>query len=238
MENPPIANKSLREVIQTTSGLGTPATRADMIERLFSAFYVERRGKELVPTSKGIQLIDLVPVDLKSAELTAKWEQVLTQINKGQARSDAFIAEMRKYATSLVSSVMMSKGVYRHDNMTRNKCPDCGEYLLSVNGKKGEMLICSDRKCGYRKNVSFQTNARCPNCHKKLELRGDGDKRMFACVCGYREKYDEFEKRMAKAGANKSAVEQYMRQQKSDDGGANNAMAEALAKWKTTQDNN
>ncbi|MCL1848286.1 MAG: DNA topoisomerase III [Clostridiales bacterium] len=233
MENPRIEDKSLRDALQSTSGLGTPATRADIIEKLFSSFYIERRGKEIHPTSKGLQLIDLVPPDLKSAELTAKWEQTLTRISKGQDKSSAFIAEMRKYASSLVSAVMISDAVYRHDNLTREKCPDCGQFLLEVNGKKGQMLICSDRSCGYRKNVSFQTNARCPNCHKKLELRGEGEKRLFACVCGYREKYEEFEKRRAGAGASKQAVQQYMNQQKRDEGTANSAMAEALAKWKT-----
>ena len=233
MENPRVDSKELRDALKATSGLGTPATRADIIEKLFSTFYIERRGKELVPTSKGMQLVDLVPADLKSAELTANWEQTLSQISKGQAQSKAFIGEMRKYAASLVSAVLVSDAVYRHDNMTRDKCPDCGKYLLMVNGKKGQMLVCSDRACGYRKNVSFQTNARCPNCHKKLELRGEGDKRIFACVCGYREKYDEFEKRRASAGAGKQAVQQYMNQQKHEDGGGNTALADALAKWKS-----
>jgi DNA topoisomerase-3 len=94
------------------------------------------------------------------------------------------------------------------------------------------MLVCSDWKCGYRVNLSFQTNARCPNCHKKLELRGEGDKRMFACICGYREKYDDFEKRRAKAGASKQAVQQYLHQQTRGEDAGNTAMADALAKWK------
>ena len=233
MENPYVENKALRDTLKATSGLGTPATRADIIEKLFSTFYIERKGKELVPTSKGIQLIGLVPGDLKSAELTAQWEQTLSQISRGEAKSGAFIGEMRKYAAGLVSAVLVSDAVYHHDNMTRDKCPDCGKYLLMVNGKKGQMLVCSDRACGYRKNVSFQTNARCPNCHKKLELRGEGDKRMLACVCGYREKYDEFEKRRASAGAGKSAVQQYLSQQRREEGGGNTAMADALARWKS-----
>ena len=232
MENPRVEDKALHDALQAASGLGTPATRADIIEKLFSSFYVEKRGKELVPTSKGMQLIDLVPVDLKSAELTAKWEQVLTQISKGKAKSSVFIGEMRQYAAGLVSSVKASSSVYRHDNMTRDKCPDCGEFLLEVNGKKGRMLVCSDRKCGYRVNLASQTNARCPNCHKKLELRGEGDKRLFACICGYREKYADFEKRREKAGAGKQAVQQYLSRQKNADDAENTAMADALAKWK------
>ncbi len=231
MENPPVDDKSMRDVLQATSGLGTPATRADIIEKLFASFYMERRGKELVPTSKGIQLISLVPSDLKSAVLTAQWEQRLQLIGKGQARADTYLDEMRKYAAKLVSQIIASTHVYRHDNQTREKCPDCGKFLLAVNGKRGQMLVCPDRECGYRKSVSIQTNARCPNCHKKLEIRGEGEKRQFVCVCGHREKVSDFEKRRGEAGANKSDVRSYLEKQQPQTGG-NFAMAEALAKWK------
>jgi DNA topoisomerase-3 len=217
--------------MKNTSGLGTPATRADIIEKLFSAFYMERHGKELVPTSKGVQLVSIVPADLKSAELTAKWEQQLTLISKGQARSETFLESMRAFASKLVSGVIASDGVYHHDNQTHEKCPDCSKFLLAVNGKKGKMLVCPDRECGYRKSVSFQTNARCPNCHKKLEMRGEGDNRLFVCVCGYREKYADFEKRRADSGANKREVEKYLSGQTVSSGGGNFAMAAALAKW-------
>lgn len=237
MENPGDRHMSgeIREVLKTTSGLGTPATRADIIEKLFSSFYIERRGKEIVPTSKGIQLIAIVPDDLKSAELTAKWEQELLLISKGEAQSGAFIAQMRAYASKLVSMVVASNAKYVHDNITREKCPDCGKFLLEVNGKKGVMLICSDRECGYRKNMSMQTNARCPNCHKKLELRGEGEKRMFACVCGHRERLKDFEKRRTDAGASKREIINYMQTQgekQKEQESENSALALQLAKWK------
>ncbi|MCL2774810.1 MAG: DNA topoisomerase III [Oscillospiraceae bacterium] len=235
MENPSgqIQDKTLRDVIQNTSGLGTPATRADIIEKLFSSFYVERRGKEIVPTSKGIQLISIVPPDLKSAELTAKWEQQLNLIGKGMARSENFIAEMKKYSTNLVSMVAGSSAKYTHDNITRQKCPECGKYLLEVTGKKGKMLVCSDRECGYRKNTVVETNARCPNCHKKLQIRGDGEDRIFACMCGYREKVSDFEKRRAEMGASKAEVKKYLESQENQEksGQGNTALAEQLAKW-------
>jgi len=237
MENPTDRqmSDSMRDVLKTTSGLGTPATRADIIEKLFSSFYVERRGKEIVPTSKGIQLISLVPADLKSAELTAKWEEELALISKDKAKSDAFVAQMRAYAAKLVSMVIASDAKYVHDNMTREKCPECDKFLLEVNGKKGVMRICPDRDCGYRKNVSMQTNARCPNCHKKLEMRGDGNNRMFTCVCGHREKLSDFEKRRAKNGATKSDVANYLRNQERNQNSekpGNSALAIQLAKWK------
>ena len=236
MEHPSgqVSDQNLSRILEETSGLGTPATRADIIEKLFSTFYVERRGKELVPTSKGMQLVELAPEELRSAALTAKWEDQLADIAKGKVRDSEFVDQMRKYATELVTEVKASNQTYRHDNQTRTPCPDCGKYLLRVKGKRGEMLVCPDRKCGYRRSLSQTTNARCPNCHKKMELRGEGEKQMFACVCGYREKLTDFKKRRANAGAGKRDVRKYLANQ--DTGGGNTAMADALAKWKAAQE--
>ena len=215
MENPAsqVEDGRLRDALKSAGGLGTPATRADIIEKLFNSFYIERRGREIFPTSKGRQLIGIVPPDLKSAELTAKWEQQLSLIAEGKANDRKFIEEMRGYASSLVQAVKSSTAEYKHDNMTREPCPQCGKYLLEVNGKKGKMLVCQDRDCGYRKSISVITNARCPECHKKLEMRGEGDKKAFFCVCGYREKLSDFEKRTESSGAGQRDVAKYMKQQ-------------------------
>lgn len=232
MENPAsqVEDGRLRDALKTAGGLGTPATRADIIEKLFNSFYIERRGREIFPTSKGRQLIGIVPPDLKSAELTAKWEQQLSLIAEGKANDRKFIEEMRGYASSLVQAVKSSTAEYKHDNMTREPCPQCGKYLLEVNGKKGKMLVCQDRDCGYRKSISVITNARCPECHKKLEMRGEGDKKAFFCVCGYREKLSDFEKRKESTGAGKRDVAKYMQQQAKQKP-AGNALADQLAKW-------
>lgn len=232
MEHPGrfIDSKALREVLEGTSGLGTPATRADIIEKLLDSFYMERKGRELTPTSKGVQLIDLVPPDLKLPELTAKWEMRLSQISRGNADARAFIADMKSYASSLVSSVVASTDTFRHDNLTREKCPECGKFLLAVNGKKGKMLICQDRECGYRKGISQATNARCPECHKKMEIRGEGEAKTFYCACGYREKLEAFKKRKEEQ-VGKKDVAQYLSRQETKEN-INSALAEALAKWK------
>lgn len=232
MENPAsqVEDGRLRDALKTAGGLGTPATRADIIEKLFNSFYIERRGREIFPTSKGRQLIGIVPPDLKSAELTAKWEQQLSLIAEGKANDRKFIEEMRGYASSLVRAVKSGTAEYKHDNMTREPCPQCGKYLLEVNGKKGKMLVCQDRDCGYRKSISVITNARCPECHKKLEMRGEGDKKAFFCVCGYREKLSDFEKRKESSGAGKRDVAKYMQQQAKQKP-AGNALADQLAKW-------
>ncbi|MCL2159570.1 MAG: DNA topoisomerase III, partial [Oscillospiraceae bacterium] len=144
-----------------------------------------------------------------------------------------FIAEMRKYSTDLVSMVAKSEAKYVHDNITRQKCPECGKFLLEVSGKKGKMLVCSERECGYRKNLVIETNSRCPNCHKKLQLRGEGERKIFSCVCGHSEKVADFEKRRAEAGANKADVRKYLdfQQEQEKSTPKNTDFADQLAKW-------
>ena len=87
--------------------------------------------------------------------------------------------------------------------------------LLSVNGKRGKMLVCQDRDCSYRQNVSLKTGVRCPNCHKTMELYGEGEKRTYICPCGYREKLAAYEKRRKSegGGASKQYVKSYLRRQ-------------------------
>lgn len=231
MESPGkyVDDDRLRETLDKSGGLGTPATRADIIEKLFNSFYIEKQGKEIIPTSKGIQLISIVPEELKSAELTAKWEQKLEMISRGKANPDKFVEDMRKYASQLVSKVVASSDVYKHDNLTRERCPDCGKFLLDVKGKRGRMLVCQDRECGFKKTVSIISNARCPQCHKKMEIRGEGQDKSFYCSCGYREKVDSYNKKKEKS-VSKKEVNRFMRQQ--NDHEINTALADALAKWK------
>ncbi len=144
-----VEDEELRESIKG-SGLGTPATRAEIIEKLIHASYIERHGKELTPTSKGIQLIGLVPEALRSPLLTASWEQRLADIAKGKAKKSAFIEDIRRDTTALVEAVKNSATTYRADNVSKSKCPQCGKFMLLVNGKRGRLLSCPDRACGYR----------------------------------------------------------------------------------------
>lgn len=234
MENPvkymASGDKKLAETLKSTGGLGTVATRADIIDKLFNSFLIEKRGNEIHITSKGKQLLDLVPEELKSPALTAEWEQKLELIAKGQLKKDVFINEMKEYTKEIVSEIKSSDAKYRHDNLTTKTCPDCGKRMLEVNGKKGKMLVCQDRECGHRKTISRLTNARCPQCKKKLELRGEGEKQTFTCQCGYREKLSSFQERRKKESVgkvDKRTVQKYLKQQKEEEP-LNNALAEAL----------
>ncbi|SCY34187.1 DNA topoisomerase III [Alkaliphilus peptidifermentans] len=228
-------DKALIKMIDETGGLGTVATRADIIEKLFSSFLIERKGKDILITGKGKQLLELVPTDLKSPALTAQWEEKLASISKGVLRKESFIREMRDYTKEIVNEIKRSDNKFSHDNITRNKCPECGKYMLEVNGKKGKLLICQDRECGERKSVSKITNARCPNCRKKLELRGEGEGQIFVCVCGHREKLSSFNERKKEKGnaASKKEISKYLKdQKKAKDEPINTALADALSKLK------
>ncbi len=239
MENPikymDTDNKELIKTIGETGGLGTVATRADILEKLFNSFLIDKKGKDMFITSKGKQLLELVPEELKSPTLTAQWEQRLGSIAKGTLKKETFISEMKRYAKEAVREIKNSEEKFKHDNLTKNKCPDCGKYLLEVSNKKGKLLVCQDRACGYRKNLTLVTNARCPNCHKKLELRGEGDGQIFVCKCGHREKLSVFNerKKKEKSAMSKSEVSQFIQKQnKKEDEPLNTALADALSKLK------
>lgn len=236
MENPVAymesRDKELARTLGETGGLGTVATRADIIEKLFSSFLLEKRGKDIYLTSKAKQLLELVPGDLKKPELTADWETKLSKIAKGSLKRGAFMKDIRNYSQELIGQIKAGQGNFRHDNLTNTKCPVCGKRMLAVKGKNSEMLVCQDRECGHRDTVSRTSNARCPVCHKKLELRGKGDAQIFVCKCGYKEKLTAFQARRKKegAGVSKKDVAKYLNQQKKEaEEPVNNAFAQALA---------
>ncbi|NOW03417.1 DNA topoisomerase III [Clostridium beijerinckii] len=223
MENPHKyinVSKEAAKTLGETGGLGTVATRADIIEKLFNSFVIEKRGKEIIPTSKGKQLIELVPKDLKSPLLTAKWESQLDEIAKGKRDDHSFVKEMKNYSVALVEDVKCTNSKFVHDNKTGKKCPNCGKYLLEVKGKNGIMNVCQDRECGYRESVARVTNARCPECKKKLELRGNGEGAIYVCPgsnCNFREKASQFKKRFEKNGKiDKREVNNYMKKMKKE----------------------
>ena len=238
MENPARfmvgESKELIKTLGETGGIGTVATRADVIEKLFNSFLIEKRGKGLHVTSKGKQLLELAPEDLRSPALTAQWEQKLTAIAKGKLEKQTFIGDMRTYAKNIVQEIKTSDQKFKHDNISGTKCPDCGKLMLEVNSKKGKMLVCQDRECGHKKGVSRVTNARCPQCHKKMEMRGQGEAQTFTCKCGFHEKLSSYNKRKVQnknKKVSKNEVSNYMKKQNKEEP-INTALADALAKLK------
>ena len=218
-----------------TGGLGTVATRADIIDKLFHSFLMEKRGKEIFITSKGRQLLKLVPEDLKKPELTADWENKLSKIAEGKLKDKVFLSEIRIYAQELTQEIKTGDGTFRHDNLTNTKCPVCGKRMLAVNGKNSKLLVCQDRECGHRETISRTSNARCPKCHKKMELYVKGKEDTFTCSCGYKEKLSSFTARRQKegAGVSKKDVQRYLNKQKKEaEEPINSAFADAFAKLK------
>ena len=236
MENPvkfmETRDKEAVKTLGETGGLGTVATRADIIEKLFHSFMMEKKGNEIHITSKAKQRLDLVPEDLKKPELTADWEMKLSQIAKGRIRQGDFLHQIRDYTCEIVDEIKTGEGTFRHDNLTNKVCPQCCKKLLAVNGKNSKMLVCQDRECGYRETISRTTNARCPKCHKRMEMYVKGKEETFVCQCGYKEKLSAFQARRQKegAGVGKRDVQNYLRkQQKEANEPVNNTFAQALS---------
>ena len=141
-------------------GLGTPATRAAIIEKLVSAGFVERKGKSLLPTKDGINLVTVLPEPLTSPMLTAEWERKLTEIAKGRADPEAFLEGIRTMVREIVSTYSCisedGKKLFAPEKEAVGICPRCGQPVYE--GKKN--FACSDRSCGFVlwKNDRFWTS--------------------------------------------------------------------------------
>lgn len=163
-------------------GLGTPATRAEIIERLIATEVVERQNGRFFSTQKGKQLMDLVNDDLKSPELTAKWEEELELIARGKANPQQFLKKIRQQTEALVREIKQSDKQYRTPNLTGSKCPECGSFLKERNTKNGKILVCSNLECSYRRRTEPKlSNRRCPQCHKKMEMHEGKAGLYFQC---------------------------------------------------------
>lgn len=205
-------------------GLGTPATRADIIEKILGSELVERRNGRFSTTPKGKQLIDLVNDELKSPKLTAHWEKQLEDIERGRGNANTFLSEIRKQTKNLVSEVALSKKSYKAHNLTGSKCPECGELMKEVKRKDGKMLVCSNRECGYRKRRDPKlSNRRCPKCHKRMEFHKGESGVYFQCrPCNVVEKADK-NKKAADKKEKRQLMKKYGKQEQ-----VGNSMADAL----------
>lgn len=133
-----------------TNGLGTPATRADMIEKLVQNRYVERVGKYFVPTAKGREVVRLAPLVLRSPELTGEWEGRLEAISKGKEDPDKFIKDIKSMATALVKEVEASNLTFAPLFKDSKKCPYCGSDMMRVQDADDSIhYICQRLSCSY-----------------------------------------------------------------------------------------
>jgi DNA topoisomerase-3 len=191
-------------------GLGTPATRAEIIERLIETEAVERKNGRLYPTKKGKQLYDLVNDELKSPELTARWEKDLEQIARGKGDPKQFLQNIRKQTERLVSEIKTTEQTYRAHNLTGSKCPECGSFLKERNTKEGRMLVCSNMQCRFRKRKDpILSNRRCPQCHKKMEIHEGKAGMYFQCrPCNIVEKAEE-RKSVVSKGEERKLLQKY-----------------------------
>lgn len=181
-------------------GLGTPATRAEIIEKLVDSEAVERRNGRFYTTAKGKQLLDLVNEELKSPELTARWEKELEKIARGKGDPKAFLKNIRKQTERLIKEIKESDKTYRAHNLTGSKCPECGSFLKERNTKEGKFLVCSNFQCRYkRRRDPVLSNRRCPSCRKRMEIHQGKAGPYFQCrLCNIVEKAEESKKALSK----------------------------------------
>lgn len=215
-------------------GLGTPATRADIIEKLLSTDTIERSQNRLVPTNKGKQLIELVVDELRSPELTAKWERELELIAHGKGDAKRFMAGIREQADKWVSAVKNETKEYKPHNLTHSRCPECGKLLMEVKGKRGKSLVCSDRECSYRRQAEpALSNKRCPQCHKKMEIHNGKAGKYAQCrPCNVIEMLGDKQGGKVNKHQQRKMIEQY-----SDNVSLSNSLADALKAAMNKQDN-
>lgn len=208
-------NLQEKEALSLSSGIGTPATRAEIIERIFSAGYVKLVGRSIYPTEKGNQLIMLAPKELKTVSLTAQQELSLNLISKGKLKKDDFVNEIIGFTKKITNEVLESNHKYHHDNATTSKCPNCGKVLLDVTNKFGKSLTCIDKECGYKKVIYRISKLRCPTCHHLLKQIGEGEKSYFQCDCGFKEKCSRFFEQLNdnKQNMNKKEVRKLLEKQ-------------------------
>ncbi|PQZ98985.1 MULTISPECIES: DNA topoisomerase III [unclassified Paenibacillus] len=195
-------------------GLGTPATRADIIEKLVSSDTIDRQGNSMHPTGKGKQLIELAAPQLRTPDLTARWEAELERIARGQGKPGPFLDSIRSMAKELVSTVKGSKAEYKPHNVSNSHCPDCNARLLEKKGKRGKFLVCPTEDCGYRRSAEKRlSNRRCAQCHKKMEIKEGKAGLYVQCLpCGITETLDKDKQHVNKRDQQK-LVKQYAKQE-------------------------
>ena len=168
-------------------GLGTPATRAGVIEKLVRIGFIERKGdkktKYLIPTQKGTALIAVIPEVIQSPAMTAEWEQKLLQIEKGEYESEQFFAEIKELIATLISTyqIISDAEVLMHPlSEAIGKCPCCGGDVVD----KTKGFFCNNKECGFalwKSNRFFDSLSKSLNRQVAEKLLSDGKAKLKKC---------------------------------------------------------
>lgn len=233
MENPfeYVDNEEERKILKDTNGIGTVATRADILEKLFNNDYLLLEKGNIKITNKAKQLLSLVPKKLKSPSLTAVWEKQLYSISKNKLNKDKFLKDIISYTYDFVNEIKNSEDKFKHDNISGKKCEKCNKFMLEVNKKGVNLLKCSNINCKNIKVISKLTNLRCNTCHKKMNLFGVGENATYRCVCGNSMKQKEVDKKIKDTKKDKASskdIKKYMKKEVLE----NNALKDMLKNFK------
>lgn len=161
-------------------GLGTPATRAAILEKLVQMGFVQRKGKQLIPTKDGINLAVILPEALTSPQLTAEWESRLTEIAKGQADPDEFMAGIEAMTRELVKTYSCisedKQKLFQAERVAIGTCPRCGEVVYEGRKTTTAETRPASSLCGrmtdFLRNAGKRSPRRSPpHCSKTERLR-------------------------------------------------------------------
>lgn len=144
-----IENKEQQQILQNI-GIGTPATRASIIETLLGRTYIIRKNKTLVPTEKGLKVFNLTKdKKIANVEMTAEWEIALDKIEKGELNKNQFINDIQQY-TAEITNELLSLHIPQ-ENIPQLKCPKCQQHYLII---KEKIVKCPDEQCNW---ILFRT---------------------------------------------------------------------------------
>lgn len=177
-------------------GLGTPATRAGIIEKLVRIGFLERQGdkkaKYLIPTHKGTALVTVMPEQIQSASMTADWEEKLMLIERSDYAGDDFMQEIIDMITSLVKTYEKVKGaevLLPKDGVSLGKCPMCGKPVV----ERPKSYSCSDRECKFalwKNDRFFSAIGKNMNATIAKQLLASGKVKLKGCTSKAGNKYD------------------------------------------------
>ena len=219
MENPydAVDDEKEKKILKQTNGIGTVATRADILEKLFSNDYLTQDNGKIKTTNKARQLLNLAPKKLKSPSLTAKWEEQLDFIAKNKLDKDKFLKDIKNYTKQFILEIKESSDKFKHDNITYKKCDECESFMLEVESRGVKLLKCSNPTCKNKKVLSRLTNLRCENCHKKMTLFGNGENATYRCSCGKSLKQKEVDKKIKETKKDKASFKDMKKYLKKDE---------------------